>query len=419
MVFGEASILLIAAGLLPGWATHAQEAWSSAQSVDAAINYQTNSTVAPQPDSMRVGPVLLNPGAYLGVTFDNNINTSQDNPKSDTSIHAGVSLGFDWPATENSHVQLASQFGYVTYLEHTRSDSIEIAPNSALTWNITFKDGTILTLYDQFDYSDEVITLPSVAGLNSLPRLENTLGAKVVWSPNKWQLEADLSHGDFLSTDSTFNYLNRGSEYLTLRGAWGFANSTQAGMELSASETDYQLSSQSDSTSYSLGPYINWSVTKFITLNISGGPTIYRFDAAGPFQPASTLTSYYFDFSLSHQLTDFITQQLTTQRSVSLGYEKGNQYTELLSIAYSLNWIATRNANMDLTLTYENGYQPLAQPSTEIENFHRIGISTGASYRLTEKLNGSVNFSHWDRASNISGNNYTEDSISFQMNYSF
>ena len=418
MVFGEASVLLVALGLLPSRAARAQEAWSSEQAVDAAINYQTNSAVAPQPDSLRAGPVLLNPGAYVGVTYDNNINTSQEAPKSDTSIHAGVSLGFDWPATENSHVQLASQFGYVTYLEHTRSDSIEIAPNSALTWNVSFKDGT-LTFYDQFDYSDEVITLPSVSGLNSLPRLENTLGAKVQWSPNKWQFEAGLSHADFLSTDSTFNYLNRGSEYFSLRGAWSFADSTQAGLEFSASQTDYQLSSQSDSTSYSLGPFLNWNVTKFITLNISGGPTIYRFDTAGPLQPASTLTSYYFDFELSHQLTDFITQQLTTRRSVSLGYQKGNQYTELFSLTYSINWLATRNATVELSLTYENGYQPLAQPSTVIENFNRVGVSTGMSYRLTEKLNGGVHFSHWDRNSNIFGNNYSEDSISFQMNYSF
>ena len=409
--------LLIALGLLPAFASHAQEAWLSEQSVDAAINSRTNTFAALQPDSIRAGPVLLNLGTYVGVTFDDNINTSQNDAKSDTSIHAGVSFGLDWPARENSHVQLASDLGYVTYLAHTRSDSIEIAPNSALTWNMSFEDGT-LTFYDQFDYSDEVITLPSVAGLNSLPRLENTIGAKVQWSPDKWRLEAGLSHADFYSPDSAFKYLNRGSEYFSLKGAWSFAENTLAGMEFSASQTDYQITTQSDSTSYSLGPYASWNVTEFITADISGGPTIYRFDAAG-FEPASTLTSYYFNFDLSHKLTEFITQRLTTQRSVSLGYEKGNQYTELLSFTYALNWNATRNANVELSLTYENGKQPLILPSVEIENFHRVGISTGMSYRLTEKLGGGVHFSHWDRISDISGNNYTENSISFQMNYSF
>ena len=417
MVFGEASALFIALGLLPGWASHAQEAWSSEQAVNAAINYQTNLAVAPQPDSFRIGPVLLNPGAYLGVTYDDNINTSENQPKSDTSIHAGVGLGFDWPATENSHVQLASQFGYVTYLEHTRSDSIEIAPNSALTWNISFEDGT-LTLYDQFDYSDEVITLPSVAGLNSLPRLENNIGAKATWTLNKWELGAGLSHGDFLSTDSTFNYLNRGSEYISLRGARNFAENTQAGMEFSASQTDYQVASQSDNTSFSLGPYFNWNVTKFITLNISGGPTIYRFDATR-LQPSSTLTSYYFDLELSHQLTEFITHQLSLRRSVSLGYEQGNQYTEMLSASYTINWMATKNSQIELSLAYENGDQPLGGLFNITENFRRIGISGGVSYQLTEKLNGGIHFSHWERASSISGNGYTENSLSLQMNYSF
>ncbi len=135
----------------------------------------------------------------------------------------------------------------------------------------------------------------------------------------RWQWEAGISYDDFRSTDSAFDYLDRGSEYIFLRGAWRFGESTQAGLEFSASQTDYRLKIQSDNTSYSLGPYANWEVTKFLTLNISGGPTLYRFDATGPAQPASTLTSYYFDFEISHQLTEFISQQLSARRDVSLG----------------------------------------------------------------------------------------------------
>lgn len=364
-----------------------------------------------------MGPVLLNVGTYLSVTYDDNINASQDHALSDTSIHEGLDLGFVWPLTLNSRIQLASQLGYATYLNKTRSDSIEIAPNSALTWGMSFEDGNV-TFYDQFDYSEEVITVPSVAGIDSLPRFENTIGMRTQWSPGKWQWEAGFGHSDFRSTDSTFSYLDRGSEYVSLRGARRFGESTQAGMEISASQTDYRLAIQSDNRSYSLGPYANWNVTKFINLNISGGPTIYRFDAS-PSQPPSTLTSYYFDIEASHQLTEFISHRLSARRNVSLGYNQGNQYTELFSVTYALNWVATQNANIGLSLTYENGNQPLTLPSKEIENFDRIGIATGVSYRFTDRLGGGVHFSHWERASNISGNNYGEDSISFQLNYAF
>ncbi len=88
-------------------------------------------------------------------------------------------------------------------------------------------------------------------------------------------------------------------------------------------------------------------------------------------------------------------------------------------MTYTLNWAATQNANIVLSLTYENGDQPLTLPSIKLENFDRIGVATGISYRLTEKLGGGVHFSHWERASNIQGNNYSDNNISFQLNYTF
>jgi hypothetical protein len=427
LFFKPRSGLIVTLGLLPVFISRGQEALRSAQSADAAIDSQAGTAVAPRPDSLHAGPVFLNLGAYVGTTFDDNINASQTDPQSEVSIHTGLSLGFLWPATDKSQIQFGSQFGYVTYLEHTRSDSIEIAPDSALTWSLPFEDGSV-ALYDQFDYSQEVITVPSVTGLNSLPRLENTVGVRAQWSPRKWQWELGLSHNDFRSTDSAFEYLDRGSEYIFLRGAWCFGESTQAGFEFSASQTGYRLPIQSNNRSYSIGPYMNWKITEFLNANVSGGPTIYNFDATKSIAiitntptvvktPASTLTSYYFDFELTHQLTEFVSHQLSARRDVSLGYNQGNNYTELFSTTYSVNWQAVQNANLNLALTYQLGTQPLF-PDIK-ENFSRFGISAGASYRLTEKLGSSMSYSHWERSSNLAGHNYSENSVSFQLNYSF
>ena len=404
-------------GLLPAFTARAQEALISERYADEAINSQTNTAVAPRPDGqLRAGPVLLNLGTYLGVTFDDNINTSQDHPQSDTSIRTGLNLGFVWPVTPISQLQLSSAFGYVTYLSHTRNDSIEISPNSALTWGFSFDDGSV-TLYDQFNYSEEVITVPSVAGLDSLPRFDNTIGVRAQWSPKKWLFEVGLSHDDFLSTSQQFDYLNRGSEYLSLRGAWRFGESTQAGLEFSASQTEYQLKVQSNNRSVSIGPYLNWIITESFTANVSGGPTIYWFDAS-PGSPASTLNSYYFNLELTHQLTHFISHHLSARRDVNLGFNKGNDYTELFSVSYGVDWAATQQATLGFVLTYENGNQPLDFGFLK-ENFSRVGVGVNASYRVTEKFGGSVNFLHWDRTSDVEGNNYSDDQISCQFNYTF
>ena len=412
--------LLIVLGPLPVFVSHGQEALNSALSAEAAINSQTNATVAPPPNAWSIGPMSLNLGTYLGVTFDDNVNTSQDHPESDVSIHPGLNLGFLLPVTANSEIRLDTQLGYSTYLAKTRSDSIEIAPDSALTWNISFEDGT-LTLYDQFNYSDDVITVASVSDTTSLPRFDNTIGVRAQWLPEKWLVEAGISHSDFRSSDPSLDYLNRGSEYLYLRGARRvFAENTQVGLEFSASQTEYQIKIQSDNASYSLGPFASWNITQFINAEIRGGPTIYPNDAAGTNQPASTLQAYYFKFDLSHQLTKFISHRLTASEDVSLGFNKGNNYNQQLTVDYAIDWSATANARFGLDLTYEKGTQPLTIEIFRVtENYDRMGISASASYQLTDKLGSSLSFAHWHRTSNIFGNNYEENSVSLQLNYHF
>jgi hypothetical protein len=411
--------LLIALLWSPAWVSRGQEALRSALSADAAIESQSATNAAPAPDVMHIGPVNLNLGTYAGVTLEDNVNISQNKPQGDASIHAGLDFGVLWPASDSSRLQFDSQIGYVTYLAHTRTDSIEIAPNSALTWNISFADGS-LAFYDQFEYSQEVITVPSVRGLDSLPRLINTVGVRAQWLPGKWVLEAGISHSDFQSTDATFNYLDSGSEYFFARAARSFAEKTQAGLEFSAGQTDYRLPIQQNNQSYSLGPYLNWNITEFLTASLRGGPTIYTFESIGPARPGKTLTAYYFNFDLSHHLTEFVFHELSAKREVNLGLNRGNDYNEQLSVDYSVHWAATQNADLSLSLAYEKGTQPLTinfLPQTE--NFERVGVSLGGIYRFTENLGGSLNFSHWIRTSNLDGNNYTDNIVSLQMNYRF
>jgi hypothetical protein len=411
--------LLIALAWSPVSVFRGQEALRSALSADAAIASQSATNAAPTPDALHIGPVKLNLGTYAGMSFEDNINVSQNNPRSDTSIHAGLDLGFLWPATDSSRLQFDSQIGYVTYLAHTRSDSIEIAPNSALTWNISFEDGS-LALYDQFDYSQEVITVPSVSGLNSLPRLNNTIGVRAQWLPGKWLLEAGVSHNDFLATDSAFDYLDSASEYFFARGARRFTDKTDAGLEFSAGQTDYRLSVQQNNRSYSVGPYLDWNVTEFFSASVRGGPTIYSFESNGPGQPSKTLTAYYFNLDLTHRLTEFISHELSAKREVNLGLNRGNDYNEQLSVNYAIHWAATQNADLSLGLAYEQGTQPLTIDLSPVtENFARFGVSSGVNYRLTENLGGSLNFSHWERTSNLNGNNYIDNIVSFQMTYHF
>jgi len=412
---------LVAGTILTGTAAHAQEALFSALSQDS-LPAPTNAPAALSPEQPHLGPVQLTLGAYTGVEANDNINTSQFSPESDVIFHAGLDLGFAWLATGQSELDFYTSAGYGKYLEHPSNDQFEVNPGSALSWNISFEDGS-LTFFDQFSDSQSVISEASVTGVSKLPRIDNTVGARANWQPGRWLFELDYSHDTYFSDDATFEYLNRNSENFFLRVGHLLVEDTQLGLETSASLTRYQIPIQSNNTSYSLGPYLDWQITDNLSATARGGYTLYFFDANGA-QPAQNLDSYYGSLTLTDQLTKFVSQKLSIERDISLGLGQGNNYTEQLSVNYGLNWTATSYLGLSLNLSYADGNQPLTTQFyslsyTENENYGQVGINPGISYQFTAKLGGSLSYGHWTRTSNLFGRSYQDNDLTFQLNYSF
>ncbi len=420
---------MLAGLLLTGTSARAQEALFSALGLDSALAQRTAAVNPPgslPPQQPHWGPVDFTLGAYVGVEANDNINLTPQTSQSDTIIHAGVNLGLVWPVTEQSELSFNVSAGYDKYFAYPVNDRVDIAPGSVLTWKISFEDGS-LTFYDQFSDSQSVIAEASVSGVSNLPRIDNTIGARAEWDPGRWLFVLGYSHDNYFSDDATYQYLNRASEYVLLRGAYRLAEDTQLGLEASASLTKYEQATQSNNTSFSVGPYLTWQLTHFINVSVRGGYTIYAFDANGQSRSAQNLGSYYASLELSHQLTEFISQRISVERDISLGFSQGNNYTEQLTAGYSVNWQATSRLGLNFGLTYEDGNQPLtSEISTpfgslrfsQTENYSRIGVSAGISYQFTQKLAGSVAGAHWERMSYLNGC-YQDNSLTLQLNYTF
>ena len=404
--------------LLAGLASHAgaQEALHQALSLDSTLKAQANAPVTLEPDKPHLGPVQLVLGASAGATADDNVYQSQSHPQQDLQLNSGVELGFIWPATPQSELRLNSGIGYSKYIETPANDRINIAPGSDLAFGIEFEDGRLI-FFDQFSYAQEVRTVASVGGLGFIPRFDNTIGFRVEWSPNRWIFSTGYSHDTFLSDENLYQYLNRGSEYFYVRGGRRIIEDTQAGVEASTSLTAYELHLQSDNTSYSFGPFVEWQITHFIKASARGGYTVYNFDAADFGQPAHTLSSYYASLDVSHQLTEFITQNLSVARSINLGLNTGNNYSEEWSANYSLNWAATHFLGLHLGFSYAIGDQPMLYSLNE--NYRHFDISPGLTYQLTRKFDISLNASHSERFSNIDGSAYQGNRVGIQLHYAY
>jgi len=394
------ALLFPAVLCLAGRATApAQEDFRSTLALDRLEAQYQNPPVALRPDPPRLGPVQLSLGLYTGAQFNDNINLALS-------------------ATERSTLRLSSDIGYVHYLHYSEYDGLNVSPNSALTYDLEFTDGT-LTFYDQFSYSREVMTEAALSGIAVFPRLENTIGAQATWQPGHWMLQAGYSHYDFLSQGAGFNYLNRSSESFNARSAWQFGENSQAGLEAGASLTAFQQSIQQNSDNISLGAFTKWQVTHAIHAELRAGPDLLLF-AAAPGQPASDFLTYYFGIELSQPLTDFITHHLSVRQDTQLGYYPGSAYVRQLTAGYGLSYALTTRINLRADLTYVSGSQPwriLGYQSTE--QFDQYEINPAISWQFIEHLGLALGYSHWIRQSDIPGREYTQNSATLRLNYTF
>ena len=405
--------------MLGGARAGAQDALLNAVSVDRLTAPQTNGPVNQEPDQPHLGPLRYSIGAYASAQIDDNVNLAPVNRQADAILSAGFNSRLSWQATPQTELHLDLGIGYSKYIVNDAYSHLDIAPDTALLWNIYFTDGS-LTFFDNFTYTQEVITQGAISGTGQLPRYDNSLGARVTWTPDKWLLTVSYTHENFFSDDPAFSYLSRASEYFFARGGWRFAESTQFGMEGSLSVTAYDEAIQNGNTSYSMGPYADWRITSSLHANVRGGLTLYQFDSTGQAQSVGTLSSYYYGLEVDQQLTDFLSHSLNVQRNVQPGLNLGSDYIVQLSANYNFSWQLTRRVRAGANFTYEHGTQPLPVSGVTVnEIYDRFGAGPALFWQVTDKFSASVAYVYWDRNSNLEGNRYTDNNITLSATYGF
>jgi hypothetical protein len=406
----------------------AQDALRSALSLEPVLRPQPDVPLEISRVKSHLGPVALNLGTYAGLELNDNVNSSELDPRADFVSRAGLSFGLSWPVTDSSELRFGSNAGYVHYLRNPQYDHLEVAPNSALSWAIGLPEGRI-ALFDQFSYSQQVLAEPAISGLATFPRLNNTIGASATWLPERWVLATSYAHNESFSDSSQFTYLNSGSEYFFLRAGFRFGALSQAGLEASSSLTRYELSTQNDNHSVSFGPYADWQITEWIHASLRGGGVFYVFDSRPSSSQGTDLQQYYFGLEADHRLTDYLTHKISIQRDVRQGLNQGSSYIQELSASYSISYSLSSKISLETAINFERGNQPFevfvnvfpfgtfAVLSTE--DYTRYGGTLSASWRATEKLVASVTYSRWLRDSSLKDLGYQVNSVLFNFSYAF
>lgn len=247
------------------------------------------------------------------------------------------------------------------------------------------------------------------------------------WYPARYVFEVGYGHYNFLSfssgsTNSTdFDYLDRSAEQFFGRAGIRFAEATTTGIEASASLTDYKTDVQSDNTSLSVGPFVEWQATETLNLSLRGGAVFYSFDpnsnqSVTNQSAGSDLSSYYFGLTTQHQLTEHIRQGISFVRDVQQGLNQGSDYIEQFVSRYFVNWGFHRSASVAVDIFYENSNEPQDGVTTI---YNRLGAGLGLNLRPTDHVGVGLGYRFTIRDSDEPNSNYDQNLVSLNFSYQF
>ena len=235
--------------------------------------------------NLELGPVLLNVGASL--TGGYNSNTGLTETASGGSAYAtpAGTLSFMWPITDLNMLTFSTTFGYSYYFDVSETSSpggFFISPNSALQGTFFVGDFRF-SPYDQFSLQNDPTQAGELSNLSRFTIYQNSAGCTVDWDLADLIITAGFDWFNLWSGQSSFQDLNRRTLTPSLAATYYITKTLIAGLEGAAAITHYTdsqpsvvtnpdtntsttVSGQNDNILYQVGPFVNWSISEYITL---------------------------------------------------------------------------------------------------------------------------------------------------------
>lgn len=380
----------------------------------------------PQSDVTKAGPVQFTAGMSYSLEFNDNVNVAEASGEEDWIQQLQLDIHASARVTKNSTLTFGGALGYAKYLNHPENDRFLITPdsNSELAYDISTHD-FLITIYDRFNYSQDVTTEAALTGVSEFPRFNNTVGIRATYFPSRWNYQAGYAHDNFLTFSSEFERLNRSSEQFFGRIGYDFAFATRAGIEATGSLTDYEDPAQRDSYSATAGPYLEWTVTDALRASVHAGLTYYAFassDSAGASSLSGNndLTSYNASVQIDHRISSLFTHGLSLTHDIRPGVNAGSDLIESTHISYRATWPLTQKLVIAGSIFYQIGDEPQITPTGSTgEKFGQFGTTLSTSFPLSQKLSSVLTYSFVQRTSNQADRNYEQNRVSLSLRYRF
>ncbi len=408
------TLALLLSCLLLAPALRAQEAVRPSLAGEAAADARRQS-IDQIPYNLLLGPVRFRFSVTTGVEYNDNINLAETNKQSDIIIRPQLNIDAIWPVTQLNTLKLDLGLGYSFYLDHSNANTngILIAPGSQLAFDVFVQDFRI-NLHDRFSVQQDPVAQLQLSNVVDYGRFENTAGVSVLWDLNKAVLTFGYDHYNYVSTTDTFSYLDRSAEELTFSAYFALTSTTGAGLETSAVFNHYDQDFLNDSTTYSVGPFVETQITNYLKLRAAAGYQFINFDGGGTVGDASDSNDFYANILLSHRINAAISQTISAGHESQLGVN--SNYVALNYIRHTANWNIINGVLFSTEFFYEDGDDSGGLFS---EHIQRYGGAATLGYQLTPHITLGLRYQYTQKQSDLPLRDYKQNRVALDGTYSF
>ncbi|MEY2490058.1 MAG: hypothetical protein QOC70_2000, partial [Verrucomicrobiota bacterium] len=316
-------------------------------------------------------------------------------------------------------------------LDHSNYDTngVLVNPGSQIAFDIFVSDFRI-NLHDRFSLEQDPVAEVALSNVADYGRFQNTAGVSVLWDLNAAVVTVGYDHYNFISTTSTFDYLDRNAEMFNGSIAFTPSSTISVGLEGAYVDTYYDQNILNDSQTYSAGVFLETQITSFVKLRVAGGYQNINFDNTGLVNDPHDLKDYYANALLSHRVNSVLTHSLSAGHETQLGIN--SNYIKLNYVRHTANWNILYHTLLSTELFYENakdsgGNGPLFVPPPGVflfnpfvaEHIHRYGGALTLGYQLTQHVTLGLRYQYTQKDSDQVLRDYRQNRVSLDGTYSF
>ena len=415
--------LLAAAGLLffAGQAC-CQEAlrMSLAGNVAAESRRQAASSIGYY--NLLSGPVAWRFTTSLAMDYDDNVNLQSQNHEGDLIIRPNLNTQIHWPVTLKNSLDASLGVGYSFYVRRSDLDQLYINPGSGLSFDI-YLGNCVINLHDRVSVTQSAYQNPTANGSKSFAQLDNSAGVSATWDMNKLVAQFGYDHGTDTSIGSGRQVPDTASDNWFANAGLHLLPQLTTGVEGGLGLISYSQSQsapiQPDALQWNAGVFAQSQISQYISGQLDAGYTVYTPSATAAFPNTASSSGLYFQFSLTHQLNQFISYSLSAGRSTESSVF-GQPYT-LYFVRLQPEWKLFKKYTLSTPVFWQKGSQLATQLYGRggSSDYTQYGAGFNIGRALTRKLTSSLEYQYIRENSTQSGPTYTVNIVSLNLSYQF